>query len=174
MQNDIVSAQFWDTWNFFHRQPDQLTEVSKDQQREIIRWCRDLGLQDAKILEVGCGTGWLCQSLLEFGHVEATDLSPDCIRQAQHRLPQVHFVAGDFSSLEFPAAPYDIVCTLEVLAHVEDQNAFIGKIARLLKPGGTLMLATQNRRMLERWAKVAPPPLGSCEDGSTSVNCWTL
>jgi len=53
-------------------------------------------------------------------------------------------------ALPFEEISFDVVVTLEVLAHVEDQAAFVAKLHAVLKPGGWLMLATQNRPVLER------------------------
>jgi 2-polyprenyl-3-methyl-5-hydroxy-6-metoxy-1,4-benzoquinol methylase len=47
-----------------------------------------------------------------------------------------------------------------MLAHVEDQVAFVDKIAELLRPGGYLMLATQNKFTLSRWSEVVPQAPG--------------
>lgn len=160
MSEADASAQFWDDWNAHARQPSMLTDVSLDQRREILRWLRGLDLRDARILEVGCGTGWLCESLAAFGHVTGTDLSQKCLEEAARLLPQAEFVAGDFMELTFAPESYDVVVSLEVLAHVPDQRAFVEKIAGLLKPGGRLMLATQNKPMLQRWAVVAPQAPG--------------
>jgi 2-polyprenyl-3-methyl-5-hydroxy-6-metoxy-1,4-benzoquinol methylase len=62
----------------------------------------------------------------------------------------VKFIPGDFMSLDFDPEAYDVLICLEVLSHVADQPSFIKKMASLLKPGGYLMLATQNRPQLER------------------------
>jgi ubiquinone/menaquinone biosynthesis C-methylase UbiE len=92
--------------------------------------------------------------------VTATDLSDEVLARARARLPQVRFVAGDFMRLAFPEASFDVVVALEVLSHVEDQPAFLSKIARLLRPHGKLMLATQNRPVLQRYNAVPPPGPG--------------
>lgn len=160
MSDIEISASFWDDWNAQSRQPSQLSDVSLDQRRVILGWLEARGLRGGEILEVGCGTGWMCESLLPFGHVTGTDLSPRCIEEAQTRMPQARFVAGDFMALEFPEAHYDAICSLEVLSHVADQPAFAAKLARLLKPGGLLMMATQNKPMLQRWANVRAPAPG--------------
>jgi 2-polyprenyl-3-methyl-5-hydroxy-6-metoxy-1,4-benzoquinol methylase len=75
-------------------------------------------------------------------------------------LPDVTFVAGDFMALDFPAERFDVVITLEVLSHVADQEAFVDKLARLLKPGGLLILATQNRPVLEKYNSIPAPQPG--------------
>lgn len=151
-----VSTQFWDAWNARNRSADRLTDISLDQRRVVLGWLNALGVRDARILEVGCGTGWLCESLMNFGQVTGVDLSVSCLSDAAARLPQAEFRAGDFMDLDFAESSLDVIVSLEVLAHVTDQRRFMDKIARLLKPGGRLMLATQNKSMLEKWAIVAP------------------
>jgi SAM-dependent methyltransferase len=62
--------------------------------------------------------------------------------------------------LEFGDERFDVVVSLEVLSHVEDQRAFVTKLHRLLKPGGHLLLSTQNRPVLERFNRIPPPEPG--------------
>jgi 2-polyprenyl-3-methyl-5-hydroxy-6-metoxy-1,4-benzoquinol methylase len=88
--------------------------------------------------------------LTKYGSVTGTDLSHEVLRRAAGRTPDVKFIAGDFMSLDFGENGYDVLVCLEVLSHVADQPAFIKKMASLLRPGGYLMLATQNRPQLER------------------------
>jgi 2-polyprenyl-3-methyl-5-hydroxy-6-metoxy-1,4-benzoquinol methylase len=159
MNNNIAEA-FWDDWNWRSRQPAQLGPISLDQKRAVLRWLEAHQVSGAEILEVGCGTGWMCEALLGFGRVTGLDLSRKCLDEARRRMPHADFIVGDVMHLDLPENRYDVICALEVLAHIDDQPGFIAKLARLLKPGGLLMLATQNRPMLERWAKVAPPAPG--------------
>lgn len=130
------------------------------QARMVLEWLRGFGQQNLNILEVGCGSGWLCKQLVPFGQVTGTDLSDEVLARAQADLPQVKFVAGDFMELDFPPCGFDVVVSLEVLAHVADQNGFLEKIARLLRPEGSLALATQNRFALKRWSEVPPQGVG--------------
>ena len=74
------------------------------------------------------------------------------------------FVTGDFGALEF-GGQFDVIIALEVLSHVVDQAAFVAKAARLLKPGGQLMLTTQNRPVLERYNRQPPVDPGQSETG---------
>jgi 2-polyprenyl-3-methyl-5-hydroxy-6-metoxy-1,4-benzoquinol methylase len=92
--------------------------------------------------------------------VTGTDLSDELLAKAQVRHPNIRFVAGDFMALDFGSDPYDVAVSLEVLSHVADLEAFIAKIANLLKPGGHLKLATQNRPVLERYNRIPPPARG--------------
>lgn len=139
---------FWNAWNVEKRQRE-LSENSTRQKQVVLDWLRRFGRRDLSVLEVGCGAAWLTPHLATFGKVTATDLSDAVIPHVAPTMPEVKFVTGDFGRLDFPHADYDVVVTLEVLAHVPDQRAFVKKIASHLKPGGQLMLATQNRPVLE-------------------------
>lgn len=150
---------FWNTWNTENREAS-VGEVSRRQAEIFLDWLGGLRRDDLDILEVGCGTGWLCPQLARFGRVTGTDLSGGVLKRAQSRWPHVRFIAGDFSTLPFVAGSYDVVVSLEVLAHIADQPAFIARIAHLLKPGGVLLLATQNRTVLAEHCHIPPPQPG--------------
>jgi 2-polyprenyl-3-methyl-5-hydroxy-6-metoxy-1,4-benzoquinol methylase len=113
-----------------------------------------------RILDVGCGSGWFCGQLARYGKVTGTDLSDEVLARAQRRMPAVSFVSGDFMDLDFGGAPFDVLTTLEVLSHVADQPAFVRKMAGHLAPRGYLMMATQNRFVLQRFNRVPPPAPG--------------
>lgn len=154
--NDATESQrrFWNDWNATQRET-AIGDVSRDQREVVLEWLSRHGRHDLDIIDVGCGAGWLCSDLIAFGRVTATDLSDEVLERARARLPQVRFVAGDFMALDFGAEAYDVVVSLEVLSHVADGEAFLEKVAAMLKPGGVLMLATQNRAVLERQKHVS-------------------
>lgn len=154
-----LQPKFWDSWAAISGDKGY-EEISARQARTVCDWLSSLDVTDMKLLEVGCGTGWLCPRLAAFGNVTATDLSPTQIETARALFPQVRFLAGDFMTLELEPEQFDVVVTLEVLAHVADQQAFVERIAKLLKPSGLLMLATQNRPVLERYNRIEPPGPG--------------
>lgn len=155
MNNIETERQYWNVWNA-NKRDRVLSETSARQMRIVRDWLNAANRRDLNILEVGCGAGWLTPHLASFGTVTATDLSDEVLEEAAGRIPVVTFVAGDFFDLEFPEASFDYIISLEVLSHVEDQPAFMAKIASLLRPGGELLLATQNRPVLERMNNVAP------------------
>jgi ubiquinone/menaquinone biosynthesis C-methylase UbiE len=150
----------WEAWNAETREK-RLSEISTDQRDHVIAWLRAVGRADLDIIDVGCGAGWLCPSLTPFGRVTGTDFSANVLARAQAKMPEVVFVPGDFMQLPLDDAAYDAVITLEVLAHVADQPAFVAKLARILRPDGMLILATQNRPTLEKLNNVPPPAPGS-------------
>ena len=156
-----LQTQFWNSWNSSVREAEgALDRISLDQAEVVTHWLSRLGKRDLNILEAGCGAGWLCPHLKRFGSVVATDLSDEVLERAQRRNPEVDFRAGDFMQMEFGGKRFDVVVTLEVLSHVFDQQAFVSKLASHLRPGGLLMLATQNRTVLQRFNRIPPPAEG--------------
>lgn len=99
------------------------------------------------ILDVGAGDGYDSVQFAAYGRVTATDLAPETIADASVRYSRagVKYVAGDFLTMPFPDAPYDVIVTLETIAHVYDQPGFVQRAAALLRPGGYLILTTQNK-----------------------------
>jgi 2-polyprenyl-3-methyl-5-hydroxy-6-metoxy-1,4-benzoquinol methylase len=159
MPEPIQTQQaFWNEWNASNREKD-VAAVSLEQANVVLSWLRALDRTDLRIIDVGCGAGWLCRRLTSFGRVTGTDLSDEVLSRAAQRLPEVSFIAGDFMALDLGLASYDVVVTLEVLPHVADQPMFLAKIAGLLRPGGYLMMATQNKPALLR-NDVPPPKTG--------------
>lgn len=154
-----MQQRFWNRWNASTREK-AIDEVSLRQAQVVIEWLSARDRTDLEILEVGCGACWLAPHLKRFGRVTATDLSDEVLKRARRRIPQVEFIAGDFMALELEAAAFDVVVSLEVLSHVADQPAFLRKIGGHLRADGTLMLATQNKPVLERFNSLPPPSPG--------------
>jgi SAM-dependent methyltransferase len=96
--------------------------------------------KDARILELGAGTGHNLAMLSRFGHVEASELDPVARELASERLgrPVLEAALPDLSM--FPAGSYDMVALLDVLEHVPDDKASLRAIHDLLKPGAALLL----------------------------------
>jgi 2-polyprenyl-3-methyl-5-hydroxy-6-metoxy-1,4-benzoquinol methylase len=146
----------WDEWNSKYRQWDALDdEPSKRRMREVLASLGALQIGDAKILEVGCGTGWLSAKLAKYGTVTAVDLGVEIIQNAAKKMPEIDFRSGDICELDLPANHFDVVVVVETLSHVVNQEQFIERIAHLLKQGGALILTTQNKFIFDR-CNVAP------------------
>ncbi|MDP9423487.1 MAG: class I SAM-dependent methyltransferase [Pseudomonadota bacterium] len=96
--------------------------------------------RDARILELGAGTGHNLAMLSRFGAVEASELDPVARELASERLgrPVVEAALPDLSM--FPADSYDLIALLDVLEHVPDDKGSLQSIYQLLKTGGALLL----------------------------------
>ncbi|CAN7209027.1 class I SAM-dependent methyltransferase [Phyllobacterium sp. LjRoot231] len=154
-----LQQSFWNQWNASTREI-HLDEVSLRQAEVVRNWLEQLGTKELEILEVGCGAGWFCEELCEFGQVTGTDLADEVLARAQKRMPQVKLVSGDFMQLDFGREHFDVIVCLEVLSCVEDQPALIEKLAYHLRHNGYLMLATPNRFVLQRFHRIPPPSPG--------------
>lgn len=152
-----IAAQraFWNAWDREFREERGLDSDSLRRAREVLARVGAQARPGATILEVGCANGWLSKELARFGRVTATDLADEVVAAAASRYPDIRFLAGDFLKLELPER-FDFAISLETLAFIEDQPAFVARLAALLKPGGTLILTTHSRFVYERRSDVAP------------------
>jgi 2-polyprenyl-3-methyl-5-hydroxy-6-metoxy-1,4-benzoquinol methylase len=154
---DAAQQRFWNEWNSNYRGEgyDPTVDPATMRRRDtVIQWIRQLGLNRPRILDLGCATGWLTVQLAELGEVVGTDLADASIREARQRYPHIPFECADFSKTNLPNGAFDIVVSLETLSHVADQGAFLERVSEILKPGGYLILTTQNRFVFERRADV--------------------
>jgi 2-polyprenyl-3-methyl-5-hydroxy-6-metoxy-1,4-benzoquinol methylase len=156
MEMPVDSVQIWDKWNSTYRQ-GRLDEPSKVRLREIVATMSDLKIRGAEILEAGCGTGWLSAELRQFGKVTAVDLGSKIIETAQANYQDIDFRSGDVHTVDLPLNFFDVVVTSETFSHVLDQSVFVHRLAELLKPGGFLIITTQNKFVFERTANIPPP-----------------
>lgn len=91
-------------------------------------------------LDVGCGEGLLVRRLAgRVRHVTGIDLSAEMIARAREKGTDATFIEGDFLRHPLPEAAYDLVCSVTVVHHM-DFEAAVTKMARLVRPGGTLVI----------------------------------
>jgi SAM-dependent methyltransferase len=95
---------------------------------------------DARVLEIGCGTGHNLEMLGEFGAVDALEVDETARALARKRLGREIFSAPLPELAGVPQNHYDLVAAFDVVEHIADDRSAIEGIARLLKPGGTLVL----------------------------------
>jgi len=108
-----------------------------------------------KILDIGCGVGGtalhLAQRWSTSAHVTGITISSAQARQATQlaHLRKIHntaFVECDAMQQAFATQSFDIIWSLESEVHMPDKERFFYETARLLKPGGWLVMATWNLR----------------------------
>ena len=98
-----------------------------------------------KVLEIGCGQGAgakIIHDMLSPDEYVGIDLDPRMIRRALKRsgnLPNVRFVEGNVSNLEFPDAAFDLVVNFAILHHVPDWRNALAEVHRILKAGGQFL-----------------------------------
>ena len=91
---DDPHVRFWNEWNRDWRFRGDLDEFMERQRDIATSVAQNACLKNARILDVGCGTGWLANALLPFGQAWGTDLSPEAIEDGRRRHPDCTFCAG--------------------------------------------------------------------------------
>lgn len=95
---------------------------------------------DARILEIGCGTGHNFPVLRRFGRLDAIEVDAEARALASRRLGHA---VGDAPLPGLPGIPdrtYHLVALLDVLEHVEEDRASLAAIAGKLAPGGRILV----------------------------------
>ena len=105
---------------------------------ELIR--REVRLPaDARILEIGCGTGHNLQMLSGFGHVDGLELDDEAAALSEKRLGR-SILRSPLPQLADVADDYDLIGAFDVIEHIEDDHAALASIATKLKRGGKFMM----------------------------------
>jgi ubiquinone/menaquinone biosynthesis C-methylase UbiE len=120
--------------------------ASIPQQQEMLRtYLRDIDFPvDARVLEVGCGTGPVARVLAAWpsvGEVLGVDPSPYLIERARalsSNAANLRFEVGDGRALAAKDASIDVVILHTVLTHVPGPEAVLAQAHRVLRPGGWL------------------------------------
>ncbi|GAA4228827.1 SAM-dependent methyltransferase [Streptosporangium album] len=93
-------------------------------------------------LDAACGTGRFAASLTERGHqILGVDSSPDMLARARERVPQGEFLLGDLHHLPVPDDAVDLVVCSLALTHVPALKPVMAEFARVLRPGGHLVIS---------------------------------
>ena len=101
---------------------------------------------DAVVLEAGCGEGYGADLLARVARrVVALDYDALTVEHVAHAYPRVHAVHGNLDALPLRSSTVDVVASLQVIEHLWDQPRFLTECARVLRPGGRLLITTPNR-----------------------------
>ena len=97
-----------------------------------------------RVLDIGCATGALLAALRDSGWepqgVEISKAQAD-YGEAHHGLP---IFAGSVEAAAFPSALFDLVHASHLIEHLNSPASFLDEVARILAPGGLIVLTTPN------------------------------
>lgn len=114
----------------------------------MARWGRAARLltvkSGARVLDLGCAFGYGTRLLTKRYRVDGYDLSEEYIEMARRSLPHVSFTVGTAEKLPYPDRAFAGVVMLDVLEHIPDEAEAVREVARVLQPGGELVLSVPN------------------------------
>jgi len=153
-----IAAEWWDPKGKFaplHKFNPVRLGFIRDQ--ALYRFGRDgqarRPFEGLRLLDIGCGGGLLCEPMTRLGFaVTGVDASARNIATAaQHAAEQGLSIDYRASTAEDLLAagepPFDVILNMEVIEHVANPEAYLRDCAKLLKPGGLMIVATLNRTL---------------------------
>jgi SAM-dependent methyltransferase len=118
-------------------------------------------VQDADVVELGCGDGTLARRLAAAGarSVLAVDAARRMLdRAAQVPDPRVRYLRADIGSLDLPSTRTDLVVSSLALHYVADYRGLLQRLGRWLRPGGHLVFSVEHPAVT---ARLPVPPDGA-------------
>jgi SAM-dependent methyltransferase len=97
-------------------------------------------------LEIGTGTGGMLQTLLERGlRARGVEINPALIAESRRWFGDLPVQPVSGVELPFAAASFDLVLSFDVFEHIEDSDAHLREVHRVLRPGGRYLVQTPNK-----------------------------
>jgi len=137
---------------------DAAARVQQDVARSLAAKIAEIPLPPTpRVLEIGCGTGFLTEALRAHGIVGewlVTDLSPAMVARCAARIgsaPGLRYAVLDGERGEPDGGPFDLVCSSLALQWFEDAPAALNRMRRWLAPGGHCIVATRGPGTFAEW-----------------------
>lgn len=98
--------------------------------------------REASILEIGAGTGGNLPMLSQFGSVSAVEMDGTALQLARKKTSDAFDIRRGKcpDDMPFPQHSFDLVCMLDCLEHIADDAGSLDCAARMLKPGGAVLI----------------------------------
>jgi SAM-dependent methyltransferase len=129
--------------------------VPKDMRGKLIeaehlgryRWAAEVAA-GKRVLDAGCGVAYGTAILAEAGAAEVVgvDIAEAVLESVRGEMPEaVELRVGDLTALDLEDDQFDVVVCFEVIEHFADPQVVLDELARVLTPGGTLLVSSPNR-----------------------------
>ena|SRR5215469_380089 len=137
MTRPVTTAEGYDAWSRHYDEPNDLVELEQPVVWKILD-----ELPAGVALDAACGTGRHAAHLAERGHaVIGVDVSPGMLAVAAAKMPAGDFRHGDLRQLPVPDQHVDLVVCALALTHVPELAPVLAEFARVLRPGGHLVIS---------------------------------
>jgi len=106
-----------------------------------------------RVLDLASGEGYGANFLAErAGSVLGVDIDPSAVQHAaaKYLKPNLQFLQGSITSVPVPeSGSFDVIVCFEAIEHIEDQEALMLEVRRLLRPDGVFVVSTPNKDVYE-------------------------
>jgi len=148
---EIIYPQNYHAFNFSMKRYGVVHKIRSWLEAKRFISCCDGLPADARIVDVGCGDGFHLNLLRQYGKkswaLEGIDLDKRAIEMARKSGLVVYH--GSVESIDLPQSSYDLAFMVQTIEHVEKPDEVLRGIHRLLKPGGKLVIVTDNTGSLD-------------------------
>jgi SAM-dependent methyltransferase len=158
-------------WKEIYTSKGVYAEIHRNRYVRVLDWVDSLVLAPgSKVLEIGCGAGYMAIALAQRGfQVHAIDPADAMVEQAfQHAVEagvgnRLSVDSGDINSLAFEDDSFDLILAIGVIPWIERAEPAMQEMARVTRPSGHVLLTADNRARLtsylDPWQLPALRPL---------------
>lgn len=138
--------EYWNKYVFPAAEHVRRTRIFRPRAERVLEYCDSLGIESHTLIEVGAGFGIFCEEISKLGMFEriiAVEPTPDLAETCRSKgLEVIHLPIEEVDEEEIA----DVVAAFEVIEHLFSPRSFVVQCARLLRPGGLLVLTCPNVR----------------------------
>lgn len=178
MDNDKVKKYFSEKANFWLSESYDENEYAYPigfHRTRIVQGIikEQFGSNKINLLDIGCGGGDLCLSVVKLGHnATGMDQSEEMLKESDRKKSELsekeasrlNFVKSNFLKNELPDESFGVVSAIGFIGYIDDDNSFFINAGRLVKKGGLLIVSCRNR--LFNMTSISNYTIKEIEDGN--------